>query len=648
MNIYAALVEDNKDPNRVGRIKVRVMSVYETLPVEDIPWASPFKQSDGRSFFVPAIGKLVAVVFPNNNMYTPYYIDAENYNHNLNIRLKDMSDDDYVNFTALVYDHRTQIYSNNEELKLDYYYNNIVIDKGSINIDLKNNNQRINLGDRDTASQQALFGNHWLEWFDKVVNELLNPMSLVGNMGAPIVKTKLDTLLEEYKKIRSTFLSKNIYLVDNGKVENQNEKKRDYDTKSILHDLELKFNGKDILDTRIGINESGYVDIKGNFIKTKTDTNPLKERILDESIEQKRKLDESKDVNLGDMDDNAFLDTLNLQQEGQLDPDYENRRYGSAYQGGQVYEDGTPVTGITIDESQEDSDIYSRASVQETMKSEKQKLQRTNSQAWIDSTIYEYNGSQYTDKKANTDLKTSIPGRNINIRIEDYGLNIDRSYQLSRHKYVESDNPKNKIFLHHTNGNGNPINVFDGWNANSTLVSTPFIIGGYDITSKSFKYNGKIYQFYPENAWSWTSGVGGQKKEKYIVAIELCNYGYVYKKEGKWRTSWNNIIPEDQVYSLADSPYPIKTYNGYTHYQRYFPEQIESLKKLLQYLIKKYNIKIDEGNYANPKYWQSDSTAFNVDTSGIFHHIHTAKGGKWDMHPQPELIQMLNGLRNES
>lgn len=190
------------------------------------------------------------------------------------------------------------------------------------------------------------------------------------------------------------------------------------------------------------------------------------------------------------------------------------------------------------------------------------------------------------------------------------------------------------------------MNVFHGWNSKNNLTSTPFIIGGYDITSQSFKYNGQIYQFYPDHAWSWTSGVGGKKKEKFIVAIELCNYGYVYKKDSKWVTSYKNTIPEEQVYDLRESTYPIKTFKGYTHYQKYFPEQIEALRKLLLYLMKKYNIKIEEGVYGTKEYWAYQSKAFDTDTSGIFHHIHSAKSGKWDMHPQPELIDMLNGLKN--
>ena len=33
--IFVGVVEDNEDPTKIGRIKVRVMNVYEDIPKED-------------------------------------------------------------------------------------------------------------------------------------------------------------------------------------------------------------------------------------------------------------------------------------------------------------------------------------------------------------------------------------------------------------------------------------------------------------------------------------------------------------------------------------------------------------------------------------------------------------------------------------
>lgn len=250
MNIYLGLVENNLDPKRLGRIKVRVFGVFDNIPTDDIPWSSPFNQTDGKNFHIPANGKMVSIIFIKDNIYSPYYLDSQNYNINLQDRLDSMDDDNYVNFSAILYDHRTQVYSDDDEFKIDYYFNNFVIDFDSISLDLKNNNQRINLGDRYNSSQQALFGNHWLEWFDKLVNDLLKPSSLIGNLGAPILKPSVDKILAEYKRIRPTFLSNNIFLVDNYDViEDEDKFKRKYKTKTYTHDVNLKINDINIIDT---------------------------------------------------------------------------------------------------------------------------------------------------------------------------------------------------------------------------------------------------------------------------------------------------------------------------------------------------------------------------------------------------------------
>ena len=37
---YVGVVEDNSDPKRLGRVKVRVLDVFDNLKVEDIPQPS--------------------------------------------------------------------------------------------------------------------------------------------------------------------------------------------------------------------------------------------------------------------------------------------------------------------------------------------------------------------------------------------------------------------------------------------------------------------------------------------------------------------------------------------------------------------------------------------------------------------------------
>lgn len=216
-NFYVGVVEDNVDPNRKGRIKIRIQTLYHTLNVSDIPYAYPLAGLAGKEFQVPAIGKLVNVLFLSDDLYSPYYIYSENYNENLQRKLKSLSDDEYVDFSALLFDESTQIFIKGNELTIDHLLNKITIDNASINLELKDNKEILNLGSRE-ADQDAVLGTRFFEWMDEFIGELIKPSALMGNSGAPILKTKLDILCKKYQSLRPNFVSNNVKIVDNGEV----------------------------------------------------------------------------------------------------------------------------------------------------------------------------------------------------------------------------------------------------------------------------------------------------------------------------------------------------------------------------------------------------------------------------------------------
>lgn len=79
---YLGTVEDNNDPEQLGRVRVRIAPYSDFKNVEDLPWASPILGSCGNSsgsggVNIPEIGSQVRVEFPSRDLTAPYYKGAE-------------------------------------------------------------------------------------------------------------------------------------------------------------------------------------------------------------------------------------------------------------------------------------------------------------------------------------------------------------------------------------------------------------------------------------------------------------------------------------------------------------------------------------------------------------------------------------------
>lgn len=81
-NIYKGLVEDNADPKKLGRVKVRIPSIWgnpDQIPTACLPWASvlsPNAGADSGTFIVPEIGSTVYVRFENNDHDLPIVLGS--------------------------------------------------------------------------------------------------------------------------------------------------------------------------------------------------------------------------------------------------------------------------------------------------------------------------------------------------------------------------------------------------------------------------------------------------------------------------------------------------------------------------------------------------------------------------------------------
>lgn len=75
--MFIGICEDNNDPLKLGRLKVRVPIIYGNIPIEDIPWSEPcfsYAFHDQGIFFIPEIGSFIVIWFLNGSKYKPVWV----------------------------------------------------------------------------------------------------------------------------------------------------------------------------------------------------------------------------------------------------------------------------------------------------------------------------------------------------------------------------------------------------------------------------------------------------------------------------------------------------------------------------------------------------------------------------------------------
>lgn len=196
---------------------------------------------------------------------------------------------------------------------------------------------------------------------------------------------------------------------------------------------------------------------------------------------------------------------------------------------------------------------------------------------------------------------------------------------LDDNQYFKAKYPKKQIVIHHTAGSGNAKNVIHGWNFNQVEVGTAFVIDSEGIVFKAFD----------PDFWAYHLGLKTPNNvplNRGSVGIEVCNWGQLIKKDGKFLNYINKEVPADQVVQ-------IEKFRGFEYYHKYNSKQIESLRQLLLMLGEKYNIDLSY----NQDIFGICQRALNGD-NGLFTHV-SYREDKNDMSPQPDLINMLKTLK---
>jgi hypothetical protein len=219
-------------------------------------------------------------------------------------------------------------------------------------------------------------------------------------------------------------------------------------------------------------------------------------------------------------------------------------------------------------------------------------------------------------------------------------------------EYVKEKAEKNIIFLHHTAGSHRADWTIDAWNrdrnsSNGRIrVATAFVVGGLDKNGTDKDgMDGKIFRAFDEDYWAYHLGLKTSNNtllNKTSIGIEICNYGPLTKtSDGKYLTYVNSAVNESQVCDLGFD------FKGYQYYQKYSDKQLESVRELMLYLNDKYGIELRCGlpEYAeepNGEGFGLNDHALNGDW-GVWSHT-SVRTDKFDVYPQPELIQMLTSF----
>jgi len=208
-------------------------------------------------------------------------------------------------------------------------------------------------------------------------------------------------------------------------------------------------------------------------------------------------------------------------------------------------------------------------------------------------------------------------------------------------QYIAEVTDKIQIFLHHTAGNSNPYKVFKDWETNPERIATCVTIAGIPNKLDTFK-DGQIVQGYSSKYWAYHLGLKEstfykfnlpyKSLDKKSIGIEICNWGQVTRKNGKFYTWANTAIPDEYVITL---PTPFR---GYRYFHNYTDEQIISVEKLLRYWGAKYNIPLS----FNPEMFEVNTKALRG-APGIWAHV-SVRYDKVDIYPHPKLIEMLKSL----
>ena len=230
----------------------------------------------------------------------------------------------------------------------------------------------------------------------------------------------------------------------------------------------------------------------------------------------------------------------------------------------------------------------------------------------------------------------------------NFGLGAT-NYMLEKNEWFEQYVEKDTIYLHHTAGLHRPDYTIGWWERDNEpgqlmRVGTSFVIGRKSIDGDT-SFDGMTYRAFKEIYWAHHLGTKlGQNKlfNQKSIGIEICALGYLSKKtDGTFLFETNNTkieVPRSEVCELD------REWRGHRYFQKYTAKQIDECERLILTLAKIFDIPLKDVRYDRSWFDLNDSAMAGV--PGLWMHCNVRKD-KTDCFPQPEFIEMLNGLHSK-
>jgi hypothetical protein len=221
----------------------------------------------------------------------------------------------------------------------------------------------------------------------------------------------------------------------------------------------------------------------------------------------------------------------------------------------------------------------------------------------------------------------------------------DIEHLLPHGQFIAEKTQKVGVCIHFTAGSHDPIAVIDAWAANAERIGAHAVIGRTSRKGDT-KYNGKIVKAIDSDFSAWHLGIKAQFDvlnkphgyyDKRYLGIEVCTYGPLTLKDGKFLTYVNSEIPADQVCDLGEG----NEYRGFRYYHAPTAEQLQSLCRLTAYYAHVCGFEIERGRVFTVADFRYDIGFANSKT--VTFHTNW-RADKTDWPPIPAVIDALNAL----